>query len=225
MPLAIHENARATRLTLRIEPGARSLRMSVPKGIAQEEIDLFLRRHEGWLANRISRLPPPSGLAEGGEIPIAGIPHRIRRTGKPRDITEIAHMNGEAVILVGGAPEHLGRRLAEYLKKRARGELEAAVARHAAEIGKPVAGIKVRDTKSRWGSCTSKGRLSFSWRIAMAPEFVMDYLAAHEVAHLAEMNHGPRFWALCKALCPDTDRAKTWLKRNGSSLHAFDFTG
>jgi predicted metal-dependent hydrolase len=94
---------------------------------------------------------------------------------------------------------------------------------HAATLGKPVRSIAYKDTKSRWGSCTSEGNLSFSWRIAMAPDFVIDYLAAHEVAHLKEMNHGPDFWATCKALCPRTTEAKRWLKQNGSRLFAVAF--
>ena len=97
------------------------------------------------------------------------------------------------------------------------------MARHTEQLGKPAAGLRVKDTKSRWGSCTSDGKLSFSWRIAMAPAHVLNYLAAHEVAHLEEMNHGPKFWALCRRLCPDTDTAKAWLKRHGSALHAVDF--
>lgn len=223
MPLTIKENARATRLTLRIEPGGKALKMSVPVGVSEQEIDRFLHRHHGWLATRLGKLPKPGSLEHGGYVSIRGTAHRITRTGKVRDITQIGEIGGEAVLMVGGAPEHLGRRIADFLKKQARSDLELAVALHTAALGKPASGLRVKDTKSRWGSCTSDGRLSFSWRIAMAPEFVLDYLAAHEVAHLAEMNHGPKFWSLCKQLCPGTDTAKAWLKRNGSSLHAVDF--
>ena len=99
------------------------------------------------------------------------------------------------------------------------------MARHAGALGKTVTAISMKDTRSRWGSCTAQGRLSFSWRIVMAPDHVIDYLAAHEVAHLEEMNHGPRFWSLCRRLCPHTDEAKSWLKRNGSALHSIDFKG
>lgn len=223
MPLTIRENARATRLTLRIDPGGKALKMSVPPGVSEQEIDRFLHRHHGWLTTRLSKLPKPSCLEEGGTVSIGGIAHRIARTGKLRGLTETREIDGEAVLLVGGAPEHLGRRIADFLKKRARSDLEAAVERHTKTLGKPAAGLQVKDTKSRWGSCTADGKLSFSWRIAMAPEHVIDYLAAHEVAHLEEMNHGPNFWAICKKLCPGTDKAKAWLKRHGSSLHAVDF--
>ena len=147
------------------------------------------------------------------------------KSGKPRGISKVESRGGEQVLLIGGAPEHLGRRLADFLKKQAREDLERAVSRHAGTLGTRASAIRVKDTRSRWGSCTSDGRLSFSWRIAMAPDFVLDYLAAHEVAHLQEMNHSPKFWALCKRLCPETERAKSWLKKNGSALHAVDFSG
>ncbi|MCY6383118.1 M48 family metallopeptidase [Hoeflea prorocentri] len=225
LPLKINENVRAKRMTLRIEPGGRALRMSVPVGLADTEIDNFLHRHHGWLTARLAKLPKSSTVTEGGSIDIRGVAHRIVRTGKPRGISQTGEIDGEPVLFVGGAPEHLGRRTADFLKKLARGELEEAVARHAEALGKTVAAVSMKDTKSRWGSCTAQGRLSFSWRIVMAPDHVIDYLAAHEVAHLEEMNHGPRFWSLCKRLCPRTDEAKSWLKRNGSALHSIDFKG
>jgi len=94
---------------------------------------------------------------------------------------------------------------------------------HAPKVGRKVRSLTLRDTRSRWGSCSADGALSFSWRIVMAPPFVLDYLAAHEVAHLREMNHGPEFWTLCAKLCPRVEEAKRWLKRNGTMLHALDF--
>ncbi len=102
-------------------------------------------------------------------------------------------------------------------------EIEMLVARHTATVGRKAKAIRFRDTTSRWGSCTSDGTLSFSWRIMMAPPAVIDYLVAHEVAHLKEMNHGPDFWKLCGQLCPDTERCKAWLKRNGGALQAIRF--
>lgn len=223
LPLTIREHPRASRMTLRIEPGGGALKLSVPKGMSDGEIDRFLQRHHGWLSTRLKSLPKPSCVEEGGTIPIRGVAHRIERTGKLRGVSETGTSNGEAVLYVGGAAEHLGRRVVDFLKKQARTDLEAAVARHTAELGRKATAIQVKDTKSRWGSCSSTGRLSFSWRIVMAPDHVLDYLAAHEVAHLQEMNHSARFWALCRKLCPGTDKAKAWLKKNGSGLHAIDF--
>ena len=94
---------------------------------------------------------------------------------------------------------------------------------HAARIERSVRRIAIKDQRSRWASCAPDGTLAFSWRLVMAPEWVLDYVVAHEVAHLREMNHGPKFWALCRELCPRTDEARAWLKRNGSALHAISF--
>lgn len=223
MPLTIRQNRQATRITLRIEPGGRALKMTIPAGLAVREVDAFLDRHHGWLAAKLSRFPEETGLRPGATVPLRGVPHRILHTGRLRGVTEALLEDGEPVIRVSGMEDHLGRRLSDFLKKEARRDLEALVKRHAATIRKPYAGIAMKDTRSRWGSCSHAGSLSFSWRIVMAPPSVIDYLAAHEVAHLREMNHGPQFWALCRSLCPHMDEAKDWLKRHGSMLHAIDF--
>jgi predicted metal-dependent hydrolase len=126
-------------------------------------------------------------------------------------------------LIVYGDRLHLPRRVADFLKREARRDIEALVERHCGSIGRRAKAIRFRDTSSRWGSCTADGVLSFSWRIMMAPTPVINYLVAHEVAHLKEMNHGPNFWKLCEELCPDTERCKAWLKRNGSALQAIVF--
>ncbi len=123
-------------------------------------------------------------------------------------------------ILVGGDPKHFSRRVLDFLCREAGRDLAERVKRHAAAVGLEPRAITIKDTTSRWGSCTHDRRLAFSWRIVMAPPAVLDYLAAHEVAHFVEMNHGPKFWALCRELCPDMEAGKTWLKRHGSGLHA-----
>ncbi|OCW56054.1 M48 family metallopeptidase [Hoeflea olei] len=223
LPLTIRENARATRMTLRIEPGGRALKLTIPKGLPGREIDAFLTRHQGWLMTKLARVADTGPLSDTSTIPIKGIDHRIVLTGKLRGLAEETEIDGMPALRVSGSPEHTGRRVADHLKRVARQELEPLVRKHAASLGKPVRAIAYKDTKSRWGSCTSEGNLSFSWRIAMAPPFVIDYLAAHEVAHLKEMNHGPDFWATCTALCPRTKEAKRWLKQNGSRLFAVTF--
>ena len=223
LPLTSRSDRRATRLTLRIEPGGRALKMTVPHGVPIRDVEAFLQRHHGWIQSRIAKLPAENGLSEGGTLMLRGISHRIVSTGKLRGLTEASLIDGEPAILVSGESQHVPRRLADFLKKEARRDLEALASHHAKASGKRIASISMKDTKSRWGSCSHDGNLSFSWRIVMAPPNVIDYLAAHEVAHLTEMNHGPRFWALCQKLCPGTDEAKAWLKRNGSALHAIDF--
>ncbi|KPF42905.1 M48 family metallopeptidase [Rhizobium sp. AAP43] len=223
IPLTIRKNSRATRITLRIEPGGRSLKMTIPPGLRERDIADFLDRYQGWLSNRLKRQKHGGVVEDGGEILLRGVSHRIVHTGEIRGLTRSIDSELGHILSVSGAEEHLSRRIADFLKKEARKDLEALVALHAARVGKPVRSISLKDTRSRWGSCSWDGKLSFSWRIVMAPPAVIDYLAAHEVAHLREMNHGPAFWALCKDLCPGMDEAKAWLKRHGSALHAIDF--
>jgi predicted metal-dependent hydrolase len=223
LPLTIRPDKRARRMTLRIEPGGQALKLTVPHGLKEREIDDFLTRHHGWLMARIARFPKDSAVAEGRYIRIRGEAHRIERTGKLRGVTETVLVDGEPVLRVGGSEDHLARRIRDFLKVEARKDLEVLARAHAATIGRRIAAIAIKDTKSRWGSCAHDGSLSFSWRIVMAPPHVIDYLAAHEVAHLAEMNHSPAFWAVCARLCPASEEAKRWLKRNGAMLHAYDF--
>ncbi|MBL0374170.1 M48 family metallopeptidase [Rhizobium sp. KVB221] len=221
--LTIKPDSRARRMTLRIEPGGKALKMTVPLGLRQREIDDFLARHEGWLMTRLARFPRNAGLEEGRYVQLRGVAHRIERTGKARGLTEAIVIDGESVLRVGGSEEHLGRRLRDYLKAEARKDLEYSARTHAATIGRRINAITLKDTKSRWGSCSHDGNLSFSWRIIMAPPYVIDYLAAHEVSHLEQMNHSDAFWTLCERLCPKTLEAKHWLKRNGAMLHVHDF--
>jgi len=223
MPLTIRENRRATRITLRIEPGGRALNLTVPAGLRKHEIDDFLDRHQGWLLTRLAKFSTENPVRHGGRICFRGVSHRIEHTGTLRGLTEAVMVDGEPILKVSGLEDHMGRRLSAFFKKEARKDLEVLVARHAAAIRKPVKSVSMKDTRSRWGSCSWDGNLSFSWRIVMAPPLVIDYLAAHEVAHLKEMNHGPKFWALCKELCPRMEEARKWLKQHGSQLHAIDF--
>jgi predicted metal-dependent hydrolase len=222
LPLRIVENARAKRLTLRIEAGGKGLRITVPPGIDPREVDRFLDRHQGWLESRLAKLPDDAALRPGAKLPLRGVPHRIVHEAGRGTVT-ISAVEGEPTLIVHGDRAHLQRRLADFLKREAKRDIEILVAKHTAAIGRRAKAVRYRDTTSRWGSCTSDGTLSFSWRIMMAPKTVIDYLVAHEVAHLKEMNHGPKFWTLCRQLCPRTDEARAWLKKNGGALQAIRF--
>lgn len=224
LPLRIVENGRATRLTLRIDAGGRGLRVTIPPGLAREEVERFLERHQGWLETRLAKLPDRPQVRPGVKMPLRGRPHLIVHEPQIRGTVNVRQHEGEDEIVVHGDLDHLPRRLADFLKRQAKRDIEALVAGHTQTIGRKAKAIRFRDTKSRWGSCTSDGTLSFNWRIMMAPPTVIDYLVAHEVAHLKEMNHGPNFWALCKELCPRTEEARAWLKRNGGALQAIDFS-
>ena len=176
MPLTIRQNARATRMTLRIEPGGRALKMTIPAGLPEREINAFLDRHQGWLMTKLARFSGESVLEEGGTILLRGVAHRIERTGKLRGLTEAVITDDEPVLRVSGAEEHLRRRIADFLKKEARKDLEHLVAIYARMVGRKVKSLSFKDTRSRWGSCAADGGLSFSWRIVMAPPKVIDYL-------------------------------------------------
>jgi len=223
MPLRVVENARARRLTLRIDAGGRSLRVTVPPGVPAREIDRFLDRHKGWLETRLAKLPDRPQVRPGIKLPLRGVPHLVVHEPSKRGTVEVGTHDGQPALIVHGDRRHLPRRLADFLKREAKAEIEALVAKHTAAAGRKAKAIRFKDTSSRWGSCTADGTLSFSWRIMMAPRPVIDYLVAHEVAHLKEMNHGPKFWKLCGELCPDTDRCKAWLKKNGGALQAIAF--
>jgi len=223
LPLRIVENDRATRLTLRIASGGTGLRVTVPRGISGREIDRFLERNRGWLEQRLAKLPDQPQVRPGIKVPLRGVPHLIVHEPGKRGMAETGHTDDGPVLIVHGDRRFLQRRVADFLKREAKREIEALVAKHTAAVGRRAKSVRFKDTSSRWGSCTSDGALSFSWRIAMAPGTVIDYLVAHEVAHLIEMNHGPRFWKLCRELCPRTDEAKAWLKRNGPALQAIGF--
>jgi predicted metal-dependent hydrolase len=224
LPLRIVQNQRARRLTLRIEAGGRGLRVTVPPGIATREIDRFVERHRGWLETRLAAIPDQPQVRPGIKIPLRGVPHLIIHQPQSRGTVTIGTgSDGCPALLVHGEARFLARRLRDFLKREAKAQITALVDKHAGAIGAKAKAIRFKDTTSRWGSCTSDGTLSFSWRIMMAPNTVIDYLVAHEVAHLREMNHGPGFWKLCRELCPRTDEAKAWLKRNGNALQAIGF--
>ncbi|MGP1397454.1 MAG: M48 family metallopeptidase [Inquilinaceae bacterium] len=214
-PLEVRRDPRARRLTLRVDPNARNARVVAPPHVAMAEIRAFVARHRRWLQQRLDAVPEPRPFHDGATVPYLGADHRIchdPEAGRP-----VERLDG--VFRVAGRPEHLARRLRDFLKAEARRELTRRSMEKAAMLGRRPAAITIRDTRSRWGSCSADGRLNYSWRLILAPEPVLDYVVAHEVAHLVEMNHGPRFWALTRRLCPDLEEPKTWLSVHGSNLH------
>lgn len=227
LPLTIVKSERAKRLTLRIEAGGKAVRVTVPPSTSQNQTMNFVERYRGWIEKRISHLPPPQDtpmLREGVFIPILGHPYEIVH-GKGRGTVEIVPDDDKkgGKIVVYGESEHIPRRLSDALKKQAALVIAPLVVKHSAIVGRKPTSVRYKDTKSRWGSCSADGHLSFSWRIVMAPFGVINYLVAHETAHLAEMNHSTAFWSLCEKLCPNAKQYQAWLKRNGQALHAIEF--
>ncbi len=217
-PLAIRVSPRARRVGLRIDAAERRIELVVPQGVPAEFGLRFLREKRGWIASRLAALPRPLPFVEGAVVPVLGLPHRIRRSLDP-EAPPVTIADGE--IRVRGDPVHLPRRMRDHLVTLAREELARRARPLAARIGRKISRVSVRDTKSRWGSCSAKGNLSFSWRLIFAPEEVVDYVVAHEVAHLAEMNHGPRFWRLVDSLAPGSARPRAWLDRHRAQLLSY----
>jgi len=217
-PLTIRINPRARRLLLKVDGAQRAVELVLPRGVPAEHGLRFLRAQRGWIAARLDALPRPVPFVEGAVVPVLGVPHRIRRESDPA-APPVAVADGE--IRVRGDAAHLARRVRDYLMRLARQELARRARLLAARIGKHIARVTVRDTKSRWGSCSAGGCLSFSWRLILAPENVVEYVVAHEVAHLAEMNHGPRFWRLVQILTPDHAASRAWLNSQRNRLFAY----
>jgi predicted metal-dependent hydrolase len=216
--VSIRVSPRARRIGLRINAAERVVELVLPRGVPASHGLRFMASKRGWIAARLKALPQPVPFAEGAIVPVLGVPHRICRELHP-NAPPVAIVDGE--IRVRGDPLHLARRVHDHLIAMARSELTRRARPLAARIGRDVARINVRDTKSRWGSCSGRGNLSFSWRLIFAPEPVIDYVVAHEVAHLAEMNHGPRFWRLVESLSPGSATPRAWLKRHRSQLLSY----
>ncbi|MDR3373287.1 MAG: SprT family zinc-dependent metalloprotease [Ancalomicrobiaceae bacterium] len=218
--IAVKATARARRYSLRLPTAGGDPVLTLPIAGHFSEALAFVQRHRPWLAERLRRRPPPIPLGDGDVIPLRGRDTLIVRTAGLRGVTHLEEGDPPR-LLVAGEEGHVRRRVIDFLKRQARSDLEAAVARHAARLGAKPTAVRLKDTRSRWGSCTAAGELSFSWRVILAPPAVLDYLAAHEVAHLLELNHSHHFWRLVRATCPDMDRGRAWLKAHGARLHAF----
>lgn len=224
VPLLVREHPTARRIVMRLAPGGTAIKLTVPRRTPARTVLAFWERHRGWAEERIAGAPQRQTLRDGAVIPFRGEALRIVHQPGRRAAKFETAADGAACLLVGAEADHLGRRVSDVLKREARRDLQAAVDRHSEALGIRPRAMALKDTVSRWGSCSADRRLSFSWRIVMAPPFVLDYLAAHEVAHLREMNHGEGFWRLCRELCPGMDEGRDWLKRRGGELHAVDFT-
>ncbi len=215
--LILRRSARARRISLRVSSLDGRVTLTLPRGVADGEALAFAREKEGWLRKHLARRVEDVDVNFGAIVPVEGA------------LREVVPGQGRAIRLnddrleVPGAPDRVGKRVAAWLKQMARDRLVAASDVYAAQIGRGYNRISLRDTRSRWGSCSHEGRLMYSWRLILAPPEALDYVAAHEVAHLQEMNHSPAFWAVVERLCPDYDRHRRWLRKEGTGLHRYRF--
>jgi predicted metal-dependent hydrolase len=218
----VRRHAQARRYTLRIHAATREVVLSMPPRGSLREANLFAQKHGAWIAARLKRLPRPQPFAHGALVPLRGIEHRIEhRRGVRGTVWVECGDDGAQLLCVAGEAPHVSRRVRDYLKREAKKDLERASRAAAAALGVALKRVSIRDQSSRWGSCSTTGVLSYSWRLILAPPFVLDYLAAHEAAHLVEMNHSRRFWRLVEKINPDVARAKAWLDAHGSDLHRY----
>ncbi len=211
-------HASARRFTLRSSRDGAGFVMTMPKRARLDDAREFALRSLGWIRTARRKQHRKITIADGAEITLRGIAYRIVTTGKLRG--RVIEDNVTRTLLVPGAEAHMPRRLMDWLKSEAAHELDVASHKYATAMAAQFKRITVRDQKSRWGSCSSDGVLSYSWRLILAPSMVLDYVAAHEVAHLREMNHGSSFWRLVVKHCPAARDARGWLKLHGATLHS-----
>ena len=221
-PVRLRRHRQARRYTLRIQATTREIVLTIPPRGTLQEARTFAQKHGGWIAARFGRLPQAVPFADGVALPLRGVPHRIsHRPGMRGTVWTETDSDGGRLLCIAGHAPHIARRVADFLQGEARRDPETASLRFARDLGLTVSRVSVRDQSSRWGSCSTTGVLSFSWRLILAPSHVLDYLAAHEVAHLIEMNHSAKFWRIVQRLFPDHERAKAWLDAQGADLHRY----
>jgi predicted metal-dependent hydrolase len=216
--VTIRLNPRARRLIVKVHPSTGEVTIVAPSRKGLDRALEFARGEEAWIARQLAEVPRPVTLMPGAALPFRGREHVIRQG---EDGPGPVWIENDSVIRVAGRREHAPRRMLDFLKREARRTLEARTFEYAERVGILPRRISVRDTASRWGSCSVARSISFSWRLILAPAFVLDYVVAHEVAHMREMNHGPRFWRLVRTLVDDPKRAQSWLRKHGVTLHRY----
>ena len=215
--LILRRSPRARQISLRVSRLDGRITLTVPEGVPEATALNFARDKEAWLRKQLSAQTHKVQVAIGDDVPFAGDMRRIvAGNGRRINLTD-------DTIAVPGPAESVAIRLQAWLKAQARDRLATASDRYAAALGRSYTRLTLRDTRSRWGSCSSQGGLMYSWRLIMAAPEVLDYVAAHEVAHLAQMNHSPAFWAVVAQLYPGYEHPRQWLRRYGTDLHRYRF--
>ncbi|MCU0800431.1 MAG: M48 family metallopeptidase [Rhodobacteraceae bacterium] len=215
--ITLRRLARSRRFSLRVSRADGRVTLTLPLRAREAEAMAFAATQEDWLRRAIAGLPQAALVGFGVLLPVEG--QMLQVVPGPGRMVRVA----DARLEVPGEAAQVGRRVAVFLRTLARNRLAAASDRHAAALGQRFSRLTLRDPRSRWGSCTADRALMYSWRLAMAPPAVLDYVAAHEVAHLVEMNHSPAFWAVVAALRPDWKQQRDWLRAEGGGLQAYRF--
>ncbi|MEE9387271.1 MAG: SprT family zinc-dependent metalloprotease [Paracoccaceae bacterium] len=214
----LRRNSRARRLSLRVSQLDGRVTLTLPLSASRLEATGFAREKESWIRGQLNRRPNGSIPGIGGTVLFQGREVPIIAGAK----RSVQLQDGQ--LLVPGDTNKAPARIAAYLKVAARDQLGSACDTYAAKVGRRVNRLSLRDTRSRWGSCTVDGNLMFSWRLIMAPAEVLNYVAAHEVAHLIQMNHSPAYWAVVAEIFPNYKAPRQWLRQNGAQLHSYRFS-
>lgn len=217
VPIAVRRSDRARHISLHVDTSTGIVEVVLPRGTSRKEGLAFVREKSSWIRDHLARMPRRVVFKDGAVIPVLGVGHRIRH--RPGAKGGVWRENGE--IHVSGQASHLPRRVTDWLKAEAKRSISARAREKAARIDRRVARVAVRETRSRWGSCSDSGNLNFSWRLIFAPPKVMDYVIAHEVAHLVEMNHSKRFWRVVGTIAGDVEGCRKWLVKNGARLYSY----
>lgn len=215
--VSVKKSARAKRLSLRVSSLDGRVTLSAPNRVSPRKIEAFVFEKEAWLRQNIIRVPAPIKVQIGSEIPVLGRRVFLAKSSTSR----IWHQEDQLFV-----PENRSNpaaRVLGYLKTLARDHLTQKSDFYAGQLGQDYCRLSLRDTRSRWGSCSQDRALMFSWRLVMAPQDVLDYVAAHEVAHLEQMNHSKQFWAVVERLYGDYRPARAWLRDKGAELHRYRF--
>jgi predicted metal-dependent hydrolase len=217
LAVQVRRSRRARRIILRIGPRDEFAELVLPRCATLAEGREFAESRTDWLKERLAEQPPRIPFVDGATVPILGVPYRLRRLAGDRGRVR---RKGTEVVVPGDGHD-MPRRFEAWLKREARREIAERAEAFAARLGRTVARVQLRDPSSQWASCSARGTLSFSWRLVLAPVDVLDYVVAHEVAHLEVMNHSPRFWRLVEQLCPHRENARDWLRDQGARLHCY----
>lgn len=215
--IAVDINPRARRVSLRVDPIKGCIVLVRPPRMSERLVLSFVASRKDWISKHLSEMEPPIPLCDGTVVPYRGAYYAVRvRDGRGAVALE------EGTIIVAGKPEHIARRLRDWLKGEAQRVITPLTYEMAARLNVRIERISVRDTRSRWGSANKRGCLSFSWRLILAPDEVLAYVVAHEVAHLRHMNHSAAFWRTAEELFgADISSAREWLRRRGATLHRY----
>ncbi len=213
-PVRWRRSARARRVSLRIDAARGDVVVTLPNRASRKQGVALLTEHAGWVMQKLGGLAPERPFEAGAVVPIGGVEHVICHAPERRGSAFVE----DGALVVAGEAAFIARRVRDFLRAEALRRIVLAARPHCEALGVSPSAIRLKDTRSRWGSCAPNRTLAFSWRLILAPDWVLDYVVAHEVAHLREMNHSPRFWAVVESRTPHRHTATAWLRQHGAAL-------